>query len=312
MDTNSAKQNYEEMLTSKAAWYYYIENYTQQTISDLLGVSRTKVVNLLEKARQSGVIQFSIRQDGCRRIQLEQELVSRFALSDVLTFPAAKTPAAEAEDSLAQAAAMYILHHLKDGTFINMGYGGTTRRILNRLAMMVEKPLNVVSLTGGVNYYLPNAYSNVFNAKLWLIPSPLVLSSRETLQSLRQETSVQEIYRMIPLSSMSVVGIGSMNDNATIIRNGIFSKNDFMVLRLQGAVGDVLSHFLDKDGKLISVNQEERLMSTSLEDLQKLENVIGVAGGSAKVDAILAALRGNYLDVLITDEDTARALLEKS
>ncbi len=67
LDTSSAKQNYEEMLTVKAAWYYYMENYTQQTISDLLGISRTKVVNLLEKARQSGVVQFSIRQDGCRR-----------------------------------------------------------------------------------------------------------------------------------------------------------------------------------------------------------------------------------------------------
>lgn len=311
LDTNSAKQNYEEMLTVKAAWYYYMENYTQQTISDLLGISRTKVVNLLERARQSGVIQFSIRQDGSRRIKLEQELVARFGLSDVLTFPVGRTPT-EADNSLAQAAAMYILHHLKDGTFINMGYGGTTRRILNRLAMMVEKPLNVVSLTGGVNYYLPNAYSNVFNAKLWLIPSPLVLSSRETLQSLRQEPSVQEIYRMIPLSSMSVVGIGSMHDDATIIRNGIFSKNDFTVLRLQGAVGDVLSHFLDKDGNLISVSQEQRLMSTPLEELQKLENVIGVAGGPMKVEAILAALRGNYLDVLITDEETAQALLEKS
>ena len=64
LDTSSAKQNYEEMLTVKAAWYYYMENYTQQTISDLLGISRTKVVNLLEKARQSGVVQFSIRQDG--------------------------------------------------------------------------------------------------------------------------------------------------------------------------------------------------------------------------------------------------------
>ena len=145
LDTSSAKQNYEEMLTVKAAWYYYMENYTQQTISDLLGISRTKVVNLLEKARQSGVVQFSIRQDGCRRIKLEQELITRFGLSDVLTFPVGRTPA-EADDSLAQAAAMYILHHLKDETFINMGYGGTTRRVLNRLAMMVEKPLNVVSL----------------------------------------------------------------------------------------------------------------------------------------------------------------------
>ena len=53
-------------------------------------------------------------------------------------------------------------------------------------------------------------------------------------------------------------------------------------------------------------------MSTSLEDLRKLENVIGVAGGPSKVDAILAALRGGYLDILITDEDTAQVLLERS
>ncbi len=77
-------------------------------------------------------------------------------------------------------------------------------------------------------------------------------------------------------------------------------------------MGDVLSHILDKDGNLISVSQEQRLMSTPLKELQKLENVIGVAGGPMKVDAILAALRGKYLDVLITDEDTAQALLERS
>jgi lsr operon transcriptional repressor len=305
-----SKGDYEHILMVKTVWYYYMENYTQQNISRLLGISRAKVINLLEKARETGVIQFSIRQDSDRRIKIEQDLMSRFHLNDVFTVPAAST-LADLNESIAQAAAMYIIKRTEDNAFINMGYGDTTSRVLNHLAMEAEKPLNVVSLTGGVNYYLPNAYSNVFNAKLYLTPTPLLLSSKDILESLRREPSVQEIYRMIPLSSMSVVGIGGMSDEATIIRNGILSKNDFTVLSMQGAVGDLLSHFIDRDGNPISVSLEERLMSTPLEDLRKLENVIGVAGGPGKVEGILSALRGGYLDVLITDEETAEALLEQ-
>ena len=311
MDPIEAKQDYENILMNRAAWYYYMENYTQQNISDLLGVSRAKVISLLERARQNGVIQFRIRQEGDRRIQMEQKLTDRFGLKDVFTVPGAGT-LANLNESIAQAAAMYIIRRLGEDDFLNVGYGDTTSRVLNHLAMAAEKPLNVVSLTGGVSYYLPNANSNVFNARLHLIPSPLLLSSPDLREAMRQEPVVEEIYRMIPLSHMSVVGIGSMSDQATIVKNGIFNGNDFTVLKLQGAVGDILSHFMDKNGDLVAMDQEDRLMSTRLEDLRKLENVVGVAGGPSKLDAILAALRGGYLDVLITDEETARSLLEQS
>ena len=311
MDPIEAKQDYENILMNRAAWYYYMENYTQQNISDLLGVSRAKVISLLERARQNGVIQFRIRQEGDRRIQMAQKLTDRFGLKDVFTVPGAGT-LANLNESIAQAAAMYIIRRLGEDDFLNVGYGDTTSRVLNYLAMAAEKPLNVVSLTGGVSYYLPNANSNVFNARLHLIPSPLLLSSPDLREAMRQEPVVEEIYRMIPLSHMSVVGIGSMSDQATIVKNGIFNGNDFTVLKLQGAVGDILSHFMDKNGDLVAMDQEDRLMSTRLEDLRKLENVVGVAGGPSKLDAILAALRGGYLDVLITDEETARSLLEQS
>lgn len=303
------KLDYEHILMVKAVWYYYIESYTQQNISKLLGVSRSKVISLLERARQTGVIQFNVRQESSRRMQLEQDMIARFGLSDAFIVPGASTLTSPNE-SIAQAAAMYILRRAEDNAFINMGYGDTTSRILNHLATAAESPLNVVSLTGGVNYYLPNTRSNVFNARLYLIPSPLLLSGGELRQSLRQEPDVEEIFRMIPLSSMSVVGIGSMNDQATIMKNGILNQNDFTFLKMQGAVGDVLSHFFDKNGDPISISLEDRLMSTPLEELRKLDNVIGVAGGVRKAEAILAALRGGYLDVLITDEDTAKLLLE--
>ena len=311
MGTGDAKLDYENILMIRAAWYYYMENYTQQRISELLGVSRARVIGLLEKARQTGVIQFRIRQDGNRYIKAEQDLISRFGLKDVFTVPKADS-LANLNESIAQAAAMYIIRRLKGGDFLNVGYGDPTSRVLNHLAMAAEEPLNMVSLTGGVNYYLPNTSSNVFNARLYLIPSPLLLSSQKLRDSMRQEPVVEEVYRMIPLSRMSVIGIGSMSREATILKNGVLNENDFTILKLQGAVGDLLSHFVDREGKLISVEQDRQLMSTSLEDLRMLENVIGVAGGLSKVDAILAALRGGYVDILITDEETAQALLEQS
>lgn len=310
MEEKTDRAGYEHSLMTKAAWYYYIENYTQQNISHLLGVSRAKVIALLERARQMGVIQFNVRQESDHRMKLEQKMISHFGLNDVFIVPGASTLAVPNE-SIAQAAAMYILRRAEDNAYINMGYGDTTSRILNHLATAAESPLNVVSLTGGVNYYLPNVHSNVFNARLYLIPSPLMLSGTALRDSMRREPAVEEIFRMIPLSSMSVVGIGGMNEEATILKNGILTSSDFTVLRMQGVVGDILSHFLDKNGDPISASLEERLMSTPLDRLRELENVIGVAGGAEKADAILAALRGGYLDILITDEDTAELLLQK-
>ncbi|MEG0853646.1 MAG: sugar-binding domain-containing protein, partial [Angelakisella sp.] len=165
---------------------------------------------------------------------------------------------------------------------------------------------------GGVNCYLPNTMSNVFNAKLYLMPAPLLASTKALAEAMRQESSLTEISRMATLSKITVVGIGSMSENATIIKSGILSKNDLLYMQMQGAVGDVLSHFIDKDGNAVNADIEERLISAPLQDLKKLENVIGVAAGTHKTGAIKAVLNGKYIDVLITDENTALQLLDSS
>jgi len=40
-----------------------------------------------------------------------------------------------------------------------------------------------------------------------------------------------------------------------------------------------------------------------------MENVIGLAGGSSKVQTILGALHGRYIKILITDENTSESLI---
>lgn len=301
--------NYEESLMIKTSWYYYFENMTQQQIADVLGVSRLRVIKLLEKARDTGIIQFKLRQDGVDRIQLEKTLMERYGLKDVFVVPA-MPGRTEINENIAKAAAMYVRDRLPENSFINIGYGDTPSRVLNNLATMAQEPISCVSLTGGVNYYLPDTRSNVFNAKLYLMPAPLLASSKEMADAMRQEASVMEISRMVRLASVSVIGIGPMHETATIIKSGILSRNDFLYLSMKGAVGDVLSHFINKDGELVESPVEDRLISTSLTTLRELKNVIGVAAGEAKVEAIRATLRGKYLDVLITDEPTATILAE--
>ncbi len=302
------KQEYEKNLISKTVWYYYSENLTQQQIASILGISRSRVVNLLEKAKQTGVIKFVIRQDSDRRMEIEHNLIKKYNLKDVFVVPTPENPA-NLNETIAKAAAMYVGTRLETGGYLNMGYGDTLSRTLNHLATMVEKPINVVSLTGGVSYYLPNNTLSTFNAKLFLIPCPLLLSSGEMRDAMLNEPSVNDIKRMHTLSQMSVVGIGSMSEDATIIKNGILNKNDFTLLNMHGAVGDILSHFIDKDGNSIESSINQRLISTSLETLSNLKNVVGVAAGKEKIEAIKAVLNKEYLDILITDEQTATDLL---
>lgn len=302
--------NYEESLIVKTAWYYYIENMTQQKISDKLGISRMKVIKLLDKARQNGVIQFKISQERSHHLQAEQELIKKWNLKDAFVVPSSPADTC-ANDTVAKAAAMYINDRITENTYINIGYGDTLSRVLNQLATVAEAPLSAVSLTGGVSYYLPNTFSSVFNTKLYLYPAPLIVSTKELCSQLRHEPSIQEISRMVDLATMTVISIGGINEDATIIKNGIFTKNDFLYLSMQGAVGDLLSHFIDKDGNPVETDIEERLLSTPLSTLRALPNVIGVAAGSSKVKAIRASLKGGYLNTLITDEETALSLLNE-
>jgi lsr operon transcriptional repressor len=302
--------DFEENLMVKISWYYYMEEMTQQAIADRLGISRMRVIKLLEKARQTGVIQFHISSSFDKRHSLEAALMEKYHLKDCYAVPT-NPDSSGVNDTIAKAASIYIGNHITDNCYINFGYGDTSSRTIAYLARNLETSASFVSLTGGVSYYLPSSGSNIFNAKLYLIPSPLIMSSTEMAAAIRQESSIKEVSDMIKLASMTIVGIGAMDDDATIVKSSILSHNDFLLLNMKGAVGDIICHFIDKDGNLVDTEIDSRLVSVPLSTLNQLENVIGVAAGTHKVSAIAAALKGGYLDILITDERTAEMLCQE-
>lgn len=299
-----------DLLLNKAVWYYYFGNLTQQNISEVLGISRVRVMRLLEQARKTGTIQFRMHPEFGHRLETATKIACTWGLKDVIIIPNA-TLGMNINENIAIGAANYIKNFISKNAFVNVGYGDTLNRVLNHLAGIVESPISFISMSGGVNSYLPNASSNIFNARLYLIPAPMLVSSPEMVEATINEPSVREILQMVKLSSVTVIGIGAMNDSATILRNGTLTKKDFIYLSMQGAVGDILCHFLDQNGKSIQSDIENRLISIPLETIKSLNNVIGVAAGSDKLSAIRSVLRGHYLDILITDEDTAAMLESK-
>lgn len=305
-----AATDFEENLMVKISWYYYMEEMTQQAIADRLGISRMRVIKLLEKARQTGIIQFHISSSFDKRHSLEAALMEKYHLKDCYAVPT-NPDSSGVNDTIAKAASIYIGNHITDNCYINFGYGDTSSRTIAYLARNLETSASFVSLTGGVSYYLPSSGSNIFNAKLYLIPSPLIMSSPEMAAAIRQESSIKEVSDMIKLASMTIVGIGAMDDDATIVKSSILSHNDFLLLNMKGAVGDIICHFIDRDGNLVDTEVDSRLVSVPLSTLNQLENVIGVAAGTHKVSAIAAALKGGYLDILITDERTAEMLCQE-
>lgn len=296
-------------LLLKVTWYYYMENYTQQQISNLVGVSRGKVIRLLDEAKSEGIIRFLFRNNDTERMQLEKKLIEQFGLHDAFIVPTPDKNSALV-DSIAKAAAMYVAEHLETDDFLNIGYGDMVGLMLQYLTTARHSDINVVSLTGGVSYYLPKVGSQVFAMNLYLTPAPLILSTAELRNTLEKETAIQDVYRMTKHANMTIVGIGSMDEDATTIRNGILNKTDLALLKMKGAVGDILMHFIDSDGNPVDNDSENRIMSTSLKKLQEMKNVVGVAGGKVKVPAIHAVLKHGYLNVLITDEKTAWEILK--
>lgn len=299
--------DYEKNLMIKIAWYYYMENMTQQAIAAQLTITRMRVIKLLEKARQTGVVQFRISSCLDARRDLETKLMEKYHLRDCYTVPTNPNETGK-NDTIPRAASIYIANHVRENSYINFGYGDTTSKTIEYLARNLETAVSFVSLTGGVGYYLPKSESNIFNAKLYLIPSPIIMSSAQMADAIKKESSVQEVTNMIRLASMTVVGIGGMDDAATIVKSSILNPSDFRLLAMKGAVGDVICHFIDKDGGLVDTEVDSRLVSVPLSTLKDLENVIGVAAGKHKVPAIHAALTGGYMDILITDEETAAQL----
>lgn len=303
--------DFDRNLTTKVAWYYYMEKMTQEQIADYFGISRFKVIKLLDQARNENIVQFRIKGNGVNCLKIEQDLKRVYKISDTVVIP--KSPKV-LTNSLALAASQYLEDKIKDNDIIAFGWGQTVSMAIGNLRIDSNLHTSFVSLTGGVKYYLPfsdNAsVGSSSNSKLHVMPAPFYLSTEEMANNTKMEPSVKIIIDLARMANYYLVGIGPITNEATVIKENVITAGQMEILKRKGAVGDILGQFYDSNGNKLDAEIHTRIMSFDIDNLKEKGNVIAVAGGSEKIQAIKSALKGGYVDILITDEETAEQLIQ--
>ncbi|HEY1843900.1 MAG TPA: transcriptional regulator LsrR [Buttiauxella sp.] len=304
----------EEELLARVAWSYYHDGLTQNDIGERLGLPRLKISRLLEKGRQSGVIRVQInsRYEGC--LALETELQQKFGLKITRVLPAQNTPAMSTR--LGIGAAQSLMGVLEPGQLLAVGFGETTMSCLQHLSGFIgSQQIRLVTLSGGVGPYMTGIGQLDAACSVSMIPAPLRVSSSQVAEILRRESSIRDVILAATAADVAVVGIGALNQKreATILRSGYISEGEQLMYARKGAVADILGYFLQADGELVAGLEIHReLLGVTLDDLSHLPTIVGVAGGLEKADAIYAALKGRRINGLVTEEETARAILARA
>jgi DNA-binding transcriptional regulator LsrR (DeoR family) len=311
--TNNNKENYE--LNIRVAWYYYKAGLTQEEIAKRLGVNRARVIKILDIARKEGIVSFHVNSPYANCLELEKRLTQHWGLRDAFITPQSDNTLINR--NIGSACAQYIeMNSKQEEILIGIGWGNTVSLMLRHLSPKPSQGVSLITLSGGIPAYLQHAYKegpsplSKFYNRFHIIPSPFLLTSIETCRSMLNEPEVARVIRMAELANIAVVGIGAVSATGTFASLGYITTQELEILRKQGAVGDILGQFFDKNGNLLEVPYHDRLIAVRIDKLKKMEHVIGVAGGENKVEAIRGALRGGYVHSLITDERTALQLLE--
>ncbi|MCD6256745.1 sugar-binding transcriptional regulator [Candidatus Aerophobetes bacterium] len=303
-------------LLVRVAWLYYEEGLTQDQIAQRFNLSRSKVVRILKRAREKGIVSFQITGVGSNCLSLEKKLISLFDLEDAMVVPLISEE--KVRDTLGKAAAVYLERNLKDGELLAIGWGRTIHKIADHIREGQFKSLRVVNLMGGLTtslflnpYDIGGRLASLWGGECYYVYAPAIAASEELARSFKSELTVKTAMKMAKLADYSLVGIGEVGKENTLTMMGYINLPETEILRRNGAVGNILAQFFNLRGEKVDCELHKRIVGLSIEELRGLKRVIGVAGGRRKVQSILGALHGRFINILITDEVTARSIIEK-
>ena len=319
MSTVDSRSGAEELLL-RVAWFYYKDELTQDEIARRLSVSRASVGRMLDRARKVGLVSINLNADHLDAFEVSSELRRTFDLSEALVVPDHdKEPADHhlLNARLGLGGAQFMSTHLRPGGSLGVGWGETVSRVIASTNFGAVGPVHMVTLTGGVDGYLQTILSSKSEGSTepeattaTIIPTPIVASTPKLAAALKAEPAIQQVLTQACGVDQAIVGVGTPAADATIVQMGYLAADDVRQLRDRGVVGDILGQFFDSDGQVVSLPIHDRRIGIELSQLASIPKVVGVAGGLHKAEAILGALRGGFLDVLVTNELVALRLLE--
>ena len=310
-------------LAQVATWYYQDE-LSQSEIATRIGRSRSMVSRLLTEAREEGLVEIRIHFPLKRDAGLEKRLEQTFGLTQARVLAEAPDDYDLLLKRLGGLGALELQEHLHDGMDIGISWGTAVHAVVQAMSANPLRDVQVVQIIGATDSDDPAINVNVDGPELArmlaqkldgayrFLHAPLIVEDETVARSLRQQKSIAKTLAQAAEADVILLGIGSLDPAfSSLWRTGYLNMEELSNLRELGAVGDILAQPLDAFGRPLDHPITRRIIGLNLESLRTTPTIIALAGGLIKAPAILAALRGGYVNILITDAAAASSVLER-
>lgn len=307
-------------LLGKVARMYYERGIRQPQIAEQLSLSQPRVSRLLRQAVDVGIVRTIVTMPPGVYTDLEDELRERYSLRDAVVVDAGGADG-NVLPALGTAMADYLDVTLTNGHLI--GVSSWSETLIGGVDAMRRKSTRVVDrivqIVGGLGdpavqmraTHLTGRLANLTGGDPVFLPTPGLVSTAAARRALVKDPPVVEVIELWSKLTDALVGIGSLEPSPLLQRSGnAIAEADQRELRELGAVGDVCFRFFDAEGRPVRSTLDQRLIGITPAELLNVPRRIGVAGGARKFSAIRGALRGGWVNVLITDLEMAQRLVE--
>jgi len=306
-------------LLSKVARLYYIENYLQKDIARKLSLSRVAVSRLLSKAKAQKIVEIKINKFKGAYQDRELEIEEKFKINEcviVSSYDDSLNIFKEIADSLSDILDRMVIN----GDYIGVSWGTSLGVISEYLTVEKKENIRVIPIIGGLggidkginSNTIAKNFADSFGGISYVINCPAVLESAENKKLLENDSNVNQIFKLSEKINIAIVGATDLGTESSLYKFSYYSKKDVDYLTKLGVVGVVNLGSIDINGNHISNAVDERTIALSVDKLKNIKNVILIAVSKRKKDVIKAVLKSKMISVFLTDEETAKAVLEKN
>lgn len=313
-------------LIYKCCKLYYEEGLGQQEIADRMAVSRVSVCRLLKAGREQGMVVIQVYSPHeLEYSRLGQRLEQLYGLKEAVVAENSPLDTRYDQQVALGAETIKLLEtYLHDGDVVGVSMGMTLHTVCTSQRLN-SSPIacTFVPLLGGISAGRAakiNVHSNqiafnfaqLFGGEHIDCFAPAIFSDKTVLQGFMNEAPMRRVWQYYKQMKTAVMGIG-IPDRAgsTMIKSGYITSSQLSDLVEQGVVGDLSLQFYDREGSTERFREfNDRVAGMPLEQLRTVENRIGIGSNVQKAEAIYGALRGGYINILVTDQDCAQRLIQ--
>jgi DNA-binding transcriptional regulator LsrR (DeoR family) len=142
------------------------------------------------------------------------------------------------------------------------------------------------------------------------MPLPVIATTVHEKTLFLSQKAYRNTIDLAQQADLTFVGVGTVDAEAAMVRDGFIKPDEARALARAGAVGEILGWAYGERGTLIDGLTNDRVLSVPLKQPAG-RRVVAVAMAMPRLPAIRGALLGNLVNGLITNEAMAQRLIDR-